>query len=292
MPLPIYNTSATQQARLGEEYTLGSDRVFRYSKNGPEALVVGTVLQGPRFNDSYSNMAVNAAAAADATSVTVILAYGDPLDRDQFKEGYLYTNDQDGEGFLYEVTGHPGGGGEDATKKIELKDHLVVALTTSSQATLIPNAYSGVNKPGGDPFDILVGVGPVDVPPNQFFWCQVRGPAVVLQDGPLFAGRGIMASQEVPGAVSVLRQVVPTVTGSRGVTRLGGGVDIGPSVPGAQKEYSQKALARMTTGTGRFGEDSYIEDFSGKATIPERAIGYCINPRVSTEHALVYLTLS
>ena len=291
MALPIYLTSASKQARLGEEYTLGSDRVFRYAKNGPEALVVGTVLQGPRFNDSYSNMVVNAAAAVDATSVTVILAYGDPLDRDQFKEGYLYTNDQAGEGFLYEITGHPGGGGEDVTKKIDLKDHLVAALTTSSQATLIPNPYSGVNKPGGDPFDVLVGVVPVAVPSEQFFWAQVRGPAVVLQDGPLFAGRGVMASQEVPGAVSVLKQVVPSGTGPRG-TRMLAGVETAPSVPGAQKEYSQKALARMTTGTGRFDEDSYIENFSGKATIPERPIGYCINPRVSTEHALVYLTLS
>ena len=276
---------------MGEEYTLGSDRVFRYAKNGPEALVVGTVLQGPRFNDSYSNMVVNAAAKVDATSVTVILAYGDPLDRDQFSEGYLYTNDQAGEGFLYEVLGHPGGGGEDVTKKIDLKDHLVVALTTSSQATLIPNPYSGVNKPGGNPFDVLVGVVPVAVPSEEFFWAQVRGPAVVLQDGPLFAGRGVMASQEVPGAVSVLKQVVPVGAGGRDLRQLAG-VETAPSVPGAQKEYSQKALARMTTGTGRFDEDSFIENFSGKATIPERPIGYCINPRVSTEHALVYLTLS
>jgi hypothetical protein len=291
MALPIYLTSATKQARLGEEYMLGSDRVFRYAKNGPAALAVGTVLQGPRFNDSYSNMAC-AAAVVDATSVTVTLAYGDPLDLNQFAEGHLYINDGAGESFLYEVKSHPGGGGEDITKKIELKDHIVVALTTASQATLIPNSYSGVNKPGGDPFDLLVGVVSVSVPSNEFFWCQVRGPAVVLQDGALFAGRGVMASQDKPGAVSVLKQVVPTVTGSRGVTRLGGGVDKGPSVPGAQKEYSQKALALRTTGTGRFTDDALLEDFSGKATVPERVVGYCINPRVSTEHALIYLTLS
>ncbi|KKK56718.1 hypothetical protein LCGC14_3061730, partial [marine sediment metagenome] len=210
MALPIYLTSASTQARLGEEYTLGSDRVFRYAKNGPEALVVGTVLQGPRFNDSYSNMVVNAAAAVDATSVTVILAYGDPLDRDQFKEGYLYTNDQAGEGFLYEITGHPGGGGEDVTKKIDLKDHLVAALTTSSQATLIKNVYDGLNKPFGDPWDIIAGVAPVAVPANEYFWVQVRGPAAVLQEGGLFAGRGVMVSQSKPGAVEVLKQVIPT----------------------------------------------------------------------------------
>ncbi|KKM00969.1 hypothetical protein LCGC14_1799130 [marine sediment metagenome] len=302
MPNLIYDTSATQQAPLGDELQVGTDRVFRYCKNGPAALTVGTVLQGPLPNASHSNLAC-AAALRGATAVTLTFAAGDPVTLNQYKEGYLYINDgatvlasgrassAAGEGFLYDVKSHPGGGGEDTTKKVTIKDPVVVALTTSSQATLIPNPYSGVNKPFGDPWDILVGVNPVAVAVNEYFWAQVRGPAIVLQEGALFAGRGVMASQEVPGAVSVLKQVVP-VTGSRGTTSLMGGVDRGPSTPGAQKEYSQKALVRRPSGTGRFDDDELLENFSGRATVPERVIGYCINPRVSTEHALVYLTLS
>ncbi|KKL92419.1 hypothetical protein LCGC14_1884850, partial [marine sediment metagenome] len=90
--------------------------------------------------------------------------------------GYLYVNDQGvtlvnagGEGFLYDVLSHPGGdAGENSTKKITIKDPIVVALTTSSQATLVPNPYSGVSKPGRDPWDIIVGVTPVAVPSIEY----------------------------------------------------------------------------------------------------------------------------
>lgn len=371
MPTLIYNTSATQQARLGEEYTLRTDRVFRYAKNGPAALPVGTVLQGPRPNDSHANMTVNAATAVGATSVTVILDRGDPMTLNEYKDGYLYINDQGvtltnegGQGILYEVDSHPGGdAGEDTTKKITIKDSIVVALTTSSQATLTPNKYSGVIKPGRDPFDIIVGVNPVAVPANEFFWCQVRGPAVVLQSGRLFAGQGVMLSQKISGAVEVLKQVIPierevhsgitnrsgtgtianaatSTTITHGLGGLPGledisiiqgenasnaidafwvdtitttqfnvnspdpgasGLDFGwharridsPAIGTEGAQFQQKGIELRPQGdTQRTEDEEILTEVAGKATIPVRPLGYCINNRVSTEHALVYLTIS
>ncbi len=294
MPLPIYDTSAVQRGRLGEEQSLGPDRVFRYAKNGPGALAVGTVLQGPRPNDSHANMTC-AVAPAGATAVTVTLDRGDPMTLDEYKEGYLYVNDQGvtltnegGQGFLYDVLSHPGGdAGENTTKKITLRDHIVVALTTSSQATLTPNPYSGVNKPGRDPWDIIVGVTPVAVPANEYFWCQVRGPAVVLQSGRLWAGLGVMLSQKHLGAVEVLKQVVPI--------RFGQGREFGVAPTNAPEglQFQQHGIEQRLQGdTQRTEDEEILTEVSGKATIPVRVLGYCINPRVSTEHALVYLTLS
>ncbi len=296
----IYDTSATQQAQLGEEVFVRTDRVFRYAKNGPEALAVGTVLQGPRPNDSHANMTCGAAAAG-ATAITVTLAYGDPMTLNEYKEGYLYVNDQGvtltnegGEGFLYDVVSHPGGdAGEDTTKKITIRDPIVVALTTSSQATLIPNPYSGVGKPGREAWDLVVGVAPVAVPPNEYFWGQVRGPCVILQSGRLFPGRGVMLSQTKMGAVEVLKQVVPVTQGRRYRTRTEGGYKGNINEGGPPLQFQQKGIHQRLQGdTQRTEDDEILVDVSGQATIPERVIGYCINNRVSTEHALVYLTLS
>lgn len=285
MPLPIYDTSATKASPLGSELLIGTDRVFRYAKNGVAPLVVGTVLQSAQPNDSHANLTC-AATAAGKTSITVTLDRGDPMDINEYREGYLYVNDQAGAGYLYEVKSHPGGGGEDTTKKIEIRDHTVVALTTSSQATLLHNIYQGVNTPFGDPRDILVGVAPVAVPANEYFWCQVRGPALVLQTGGLFAGRGVMASQKVSGAAEALKQVIPIRREMAAELRSGQGATEG--LPFNQKGV-EPPYDYIRTGSG---SEYVLTEVSGKATIPERAIGYCINPRVSTEHALIYLTLS
>ncbi len=283
MSLLIYNTSATQEVPLGEEFSVPTNRVYRYARNGSASLVAGTVLQATRPNDSHANMTC-AAAPAGATSIVVTMDRGDPTVFDEYKNGYIFVNDQDGAGFVYDVTGHPGGGGEDTTKKIDIKDPLVVALTTASQATLIKNVYDGLNLPFGDPWDIIAGVVPVAVEANQYFWVQVRGPAVVLQQGGLFAGRGIMLSQVKPGAVEVLKQVIPV--------RQIVGVEHRPgSVATEGPRFQQTALEqRLDPDLGVDAE--VLSKFAGKATIPERVIGYCINPRVSEEYALVYLTLS
>ncbi len=289
MTQTIYTTTSVSGAKLGEELAMPTSRVYRYARNGIAALAVGTVVQAVRPNGAHANLTC-AATAVKATSITVTLGTA-PVSTDEYAEGYIFTNDAAGQGYVYDIVSHPWALAA-GTLKLAIRDDVDVALTTSSQATLLKNVYSNVNKPGGDPWDIICGVAPVAVPANEYFWCQVRGPAAVLQEGALFAGRGVMVSQVKPGAVSVAKQVVPVVTGSRGVTRLSGGVDTGPSVPGDQPEYTQKALTRRQEGTGKYDDAELLENFSGRATIPERVLGYCINPRVSTEYALVYLTIN
>ena len=288
MPLPVYDTSANQAAPLGSELLIGAGgagRVFRYAKNGPGALTVGTVLQGPQPDATHANLTC-AAQAVGKSDVTVTLDRAGIVLINEYKQGYIYTNDAAGAGYLYDVASHPGAEGEDSTLKVKIRDHTVVALTTSSQATLVHNPYSGVNKPFGDPWDIVLGVTPVAVPANEYFWCQVRGPAVVLQHGGLFAGRGVMASQTIAGAAEVLKQVIPIRREMAAELRGGQGATEGSpfNQKGVEPPYDYIRSGR--------GSEYVLTEVSGKATIPERVIGYCINPRVSTEHALIYLTLS
>ena len=283
----INQTYSSQGAPLGEELSLPTNRVYRYTRNGPQPLAAGTVLQGPRPNTSHDNLTCGAAVAGK-TKVTLTLAAGDPITLSDYANGYLYINDQAGEGYLYDIVANDGHGfGEDATVVFTIKQQLVVALTTSSQATLVFNPYDQVDVPYGDPWDIIVGVAPVPVNPGEYFWCQVRGPAAVRQHGTLFAGRGVMLSQLKAGAVEYAKQVIP-------VLPFGGGRELragqGPSEPAT---FQQRAAQVRIPGDQDFaGDEDVLTQFAGQPTIPERIIGYCINPRVSEEYALVYLTLS
>ena len=288
MTQTIYTPTTVQGAKLGEELTLPTNRVYRYAKNGIAPLAIGTVVQAVRPNEAHSNLTC-AAAAAKATSITVTLGTA-PANTNEYAEGYLFINDAAGQGYVYDVISHPFAAAA-GTLMLAIRDDVVAALTTSSQATLLQNVYDDVNKPYGGPWDIICGVVPVAVPANEYFWCQVRGPAVVLQEGAMFAGRGVMASQDKPGAVSVAKQVVPISTDVR-IPEMMGGVGVGMDHPTAPVQYSQKAVERRPSGTGRYEDDEILVDVSGKATIPERVLGYCINPRVSTEYALVYLTIN
>ena len=276
MPLLIYDTSATSAAPLGSEYAL-ANRVFRYTKNGSGSLAVGIVLQAAQPNTSHDNLTC-AAAAARATSITVTLGSA-PVETNEYKGGYVFINDAAGQGYVYDIISHPWALAA-ATLKLDIRDDVIAALTTSSQATLVKNIYSGANKPGGDPWDIILGVTPVPVPANHYFWCQVCGPAAVLQSGGLFAGRGVMLSQQKPGAVEVLKQVIPVRRATQETYSSDG------------MEFQQKGVKSLPSKAGRTGDDEVLRDVAGEATIPERVLGYCINPRVSTEYALVYLTIS
>lgn len=288
MPLPIYTSSTNRKAALGDELTVPTNRVYRYARNGSASLVAGTLLQAVRPETSHDDLTC-AVAPIGATSITVTLGSA-PVLADDYAQGYIFTNDEAGEGYLYDVLSHPAAAAS-ATLVIRLKDQVAVALTTSSQATLVRNIYDGVNKPFGDPWDIIAGVVPVNVAANNYFWCQVRGPAAVLQDGGLFAGRGVMLSQSKPGAVAVAKQVIPTPQGG-GFQKHSAGVMIADTTPGEAAQFSQKAVERRISGTGRNEPDELLVEVSGKATIPERILGYCITPRVGTEYALVYLTIS
>ncbi len=213
----IYSTNAAQGGTLGDETLASPNRVFRLAKNGGVPLVAGEVVMAQQQDETQSNLTVAAAAAAGAKTITVNV--GSVIDADEYRDGVIYINDQAGAGVVYDIRTHPGsipaegdstGLDQTTALAIQLKDQVAVALTTSSQATLVRNIYKNVVPTWGNPADIVVGVAPIAVAANQHFFCQVRGPAAVKQEGGLFTGRGVMSSQFKRGSVAVAKQVVPS----------------------------------------------------------------------------------
>jgi len=212
----IYSTHATQVGILGDETLASPNRVFRLAKNAGVPLVAGEVVMAQRQDETQDNLTVAAASAVGAKTITVNV--GSVIDADEYRDGLIYVNDQDGAGIVYDIRTHPGSIPAEGTAAsldqttalvIQLKDQVAVALTTSSQATLVRNIYKDVIPTWGNPPDVVVGVAPIAVPANQHFFCQVRGPAAVKQEGGLFTGRGVISSQYKRGSVAVAKQVVP-----------------------------------------------------------------------------------
>ena len=87
---------------------------------------------------------VTAAAAQDATSITVTLG-ATAATLDQYKGGYIYVNDGPGEGQSFAIAGHPAA---DASATLALRledgDDVRVALTSASLCGLMANPYSSV----------------------------------------------------------------------------------------------------------------------------------------------------
>ncbi len=292
MTLLIHDTTTVQGVPLGEEFTL-RQRVYKYAKNGSIPLNPGEVVQGARPNDAHSNMTC-AAAAVGTKTITVTMNQN--VTTNEYKDGYIYINDAAGEGFMYDVVSHFGAAVTEptdaVTAAVTLKDPLVVALTTSSQATLTQNLYAGVSPTWGDPPNIIAGVVPVTVAADEYFWCQVRGPAAVKQEGGLFAGQGVQSSQYKKGSVAVAKQVVPIRQRTAAAARAGAQAPPQEAYTEAH-QYQQAGIEqRFDYESQRTEPDEVLTTVAGKATIPNRILGYCINPRVSEEYALVYLTIS
>lgn len=204
LPGNIRTDDSTANFNLGAKAVTSGGRIFRYVKCGGTALVAGKLYDGPAIITDHVNIAVQAAAAALATSVTVTLG-GTEVTANQYdQDGLLIINDVDGEGFSYTIKSHPTA---DASANIVITldddETIVTALTTSSQASLISNQYNGIIVHPSTETGIPVGVANTQITASQFGWIQTRGSVSCLHDSTNAAlGDGVSASNATIGAVT------------------------------------------------------------------------------------------
>ena len=288
MSIIPFQTSTVQRSPLGLEHKEGAGfgRVYRYAKNGPQALAAGVFAQGPINETGHANLAVAVARAAAANTISVTVKQA-KVDTDDYKDGFLYINDVDGQGYVYDVLSNLSVGASEAGTAcaVTIDSELVVALTTSSEATLIKNPYKGVTLPLLKAFAPIAGVTPVAVAANAYFWLQVRGPAVVLQEGTLYVGRPIALSNKTRGAVTLAKQVIPVPSNTYG--------EVGGDGLTEAYDFTQDALkTRIAPRAVTTSPAEVLTKISGAATLPEVILGYCLDPRVDTEYALIDLRIA
>lgn len=210
----IFEASATAKAKLGTRVRVG-ERVFYYAYAGGVALAAGKLvtMANPA---AETDKAVEAAAAAGTYEVTVTTAAAQTA----LAEGYMAVNDAAGEGLMYRIKTSAANADTATSTDLVLYDPIVTALTTSSEVTLLPNQFYDLDIMD-DVTDPIVGVPPIPVTANYYFWCQTWGPCPVLQSGTDAAG-SIMVPHTTDGAVTTQTAYTSNIVGYQLVVGVSG----------------------------------------------------------------------
>lgn len=203
---------------LGNMMELPDGRRYRYSLAGGVALVAGTLQQTAPEVANHETLAVAAAAAIGATSVSVTLG-ATAATANQYAGGYLVVSRTPGNGITYKIKGHLAIGSS-GTGTINLTEPLIVALTTSSKVCLVLNPWAGTVIYPTTCTSSAAGVAPVAVAAGSYYWAQTHGIASVLADGALTVGSFVSPSNGTAGAVEngVIAQGIVGIATQTGVT--------------------------------------------------------------------------
>lgn len=197
-----FTTETAKSATLGQIYTDGSGRTFRYAKAGGSILARGKLVVAAGEAANHKNMSFQAAPAVGDRDVKVTLG-ATALTADQYKDGWFVVQDGTGEGRAYGVEGHAAADSA-ATATIRLKEAIDTAGATGElNCDLILNIYDGLVISVTDQQDTPIGVPVVAVAASSYFWVQTGGPVSVLQDEVIAVGQAVTIGSSVAGAVEL-----------------------------------------------------------------------------------------
>jgi hypothetical protein len=196
----VYTTTfGGREMILGQPGLTPDGREFRWAFSGGAIGAGQRVESSPAVAADDQDLAVQAAAAVDDTTVSITTAGA--VTANLYADGYLMVNDGAGEGHHYAIKSHPLTTGA-ATLVITLHEKVREALTTgTSLVGLVKNPYKDVVIGGAaSNAGATVGVASTEVTDNDYFWCQVSGFSVVLAEAPnAVIGDGIEMGVDVAG---------------------------------------------------------------------------------------------
>ena len=184
----LYQQSSVQLHDLDTVRYLSDGRAFAYAQAGAVALAAGKMTMGST-PDSDANDETLAASAA-VGDLVLSVTFGSAITADFYKDGWIWPNDDAGEGSLYRVKSHAAG---TTAVQMYLKDPVRVAMTAGATTiSAIANRQAGIllgtyNTITAHP----AGVPPIAVTEGYYFWNQVKGPAVCLANGTNVIGNQV-----------------------------------------------------------------------------------------------------
>lgn len=196
---PFVTGGSTQLYPLGSELWW-ADRKFKYAKMGASAGVVGKLYQSVVPLAGHIDEVASGTAGNTTISFTPNTATTDDLAANELADGYIYINDDTGEGYAYRIRSHSAIVGA-TSGTLTLYDDIKVTLGGSATATVIHNPYRAVILHPSPPTAQYVGVTVCAVTGGDYCWLQTWGPCPVLTDGTIVVGGGVMASDNVDGSV-------------------------------------------------------------------------------------------
>lgn len=212
--LSMSDVRETNSSKLHDLGTLGQGAdgsLYRYAQAGGADLDPGKLTVAATQIANHENIAVQAAAAVGATEVTVTLG-ATAATENFYADGYLVINDAAGEGIVYRISGHPAADGS-ANLTVQLRDEVKVALTTSSEATLLANPWKNVVISATDQADMAVGIPEVTIATTEYGWIKTRGVVSALADETLTIGKSLTIGTGTAGAVELVDALDEPIVG-------------------------------------------------------------------------------
>ena len=282
-PDGVLETNTAQGYPLGTRMHVEGERIFRYAKNGTTALSVARVVQAALPDFGLENAGISEAVRARTDIKVTVLktAIGSVISTNEYEDGLLFVNDGNGEGHVYSVAGNSSAGTANTTAVFTLVAPPRVQIDAGSRVTVLRNRYRNVLQFNSGGLTPTLGIAPVAVAANSYFWLQTGGPCAALQQDDLVVNLPIAASTVTAGAVQVATNVVPQYgfgndASSRGATGY---------------TVVQAPGGNIVAVSGGSGNRERLAPVSGLAVVPKIPIGWCMNARQHGQHCLVWLTL-
>lgn len=198
--------TSSKKHKLGTRMELPDGRVFYYAFSSGTIGAGKLAMQANHVNVKHiKDLSVLAAAATGATTITYQHT-GGTLTANILNDGMVIVNDVDGEGVVYVIKSHSAlaaTAASTATLVLEEDDGIAEALTTNSQIGLRTNKFLDAELWDASDIDgIALGVAPVEVVDNRYFWCQTWGSVALLTEGTLILGNVVVPTASKIGGVA------------------------------------------------------------------------------------------
>lgn len=195
----VLKTSSTQQHQLGYRYENDRGEIYRYAKVGASTISRGKLQQAPTPKTNHHNMAVASAVALGDKTITVTLGATAAV-ADEYAEGFIVFNDASTGAHQYRIKTHPAANASASLTVTLYAPVSVAALTTSTKANLVHNAWNGVIE-AAVATTRAAGVPGIGATAGLFLWLKTRGISAILADGTIALGATVAVSGSVAGGV-------------------------------------------------------------------------------------------
>lgn len=205
-----YESETTPSHNLGTLGFTQDGRKFRYARNGSAAAVAGELQQG-RVEDTGDQSLLMAAGSIGDKTVTTVGTV--TVTANQYANGYIVFTAEGGtgNGLYYRIKSHPAASA--AVVTLTLYEGLRVAITTSTQADLVPNLYDETLQYATGQTSAPAGVAVIATPADEYGWLQTGGEGLVLSDAGITVGQSVVASNGTAGAVEDVASTTQPVVG-------------------------------------------------------------------------------
>jgi len=209
IPESLFTPTVNQIYRLGSRYEEDIEgNVYYYSKAGSVALIAGNLIESAPLCGATTT-AQEDLVVATSSAIGDYFGYATCLttnqEADLFADG-TYTigagEAAQGRGGIYKIKSHPAMIATESCRFEFYRPCRTIITAAAAVVRLAVNPYKNViQAPATTPTGAALGVAPVAVPANYYFWLQTAGIGSCLVAGAMTLGTSVVRAVAIAGAV-------------------------------------------------------------------------------------------